>query len=81
MRSFSPRPALTSATACVSARTGILTPLLECTQVMPTTRVFGPMARFRFSTISSTDAAAGSSYSGTRRQLAPDFSTARRIAS
>ena len=49
MRFFSPRPALTSATAFVSARTGSLTPLLECTQVMPTTRVFGPMARFRFS--------------------------------
>ena len=39
MRSWGALPALTAATTSAMARTGVFTPVLECTQVSPTTRV------------------------------------------
>ena len=56
-------------------------PLLECTQVRPTTRVFGPMPASRVSIIEPVVAVDGSSNSAILRMLAPARSLASRIDS
>ena len=56
-------------------------PLLECTQVRPSTLVRGPTALSSVSTSASAVAAAASSNSGTLRMLAPLRWMASRIAS
>ena len=56
-------------------------PVLECTQVMPTTRVAGCIAAFRLPTISSTLASADEANSAILRIVAPARAVASRIDS
>ena len=52
------------------SRTGVLTPVLECTQVTATRRVSGRMAFAMAAVIASAVACSGRSYIGTRRTVA-----------
>ncbi len=61
--------------------TGTRTPVLECTQVSATTRVFGVTASSSRFVMSATVAAAGSSYRSTRVISAPVRSSRSRSAS
>ena len=60
---------------------GSRTPVLECTQVTATTRVRSVIACVSREVIASADAEAGSSYSVTRRTLAPVRSSSSRSES
>ncbi|MNC44372.1 hypothetical protein D3C75_932750 [compost metagenome] len=59
--SCSSRWRLTSRTSAPISPTGSFTPLPECTQVMPSTRVFGPMAAAMVASTWSLLTLAGSS--------------------
>jgi len=72
---------LTSATIAAIAGIGNLRPLEECTQVTPSARVSGRIARRSRATISSALAPAAPSWSATKRADAPVFSAAKRIDS
>ena len=52
---------------------GSFTPVLECTQVTPTTRVLRRSARRSFPVASSTETVSERAYNGTRRQLGTLF--------
>ena len=67
--------------ASAIARTGIFTPVLECTQVMASSRVVGRIRASRRLTISSVLADAGSSCTRTRSTSADALPAARRSAS
>ncbi len=71
IRSGTSRVLLRSAMAAPISAIGRRTPVLECTHVTATTRVRSEIARVSREAMASTDAVAGSSYSVTRRTVAP----------